>query len=117
MIKSFSLQFTIAFLPLKSEFFENTIENIKTHTVYISRVKSIENLKEKIAYLYGKNIRDDIKLKSDNIRVWKLDPNTELEDLKTELKKRVEDINKLKNNEVYDFGDLFEYQECKQSLT
>ncbi len=99
------------FLPLRTNLTEECLENLKTSTVYISRVKSLKELKEKLALLYNKNF-DNIDLTWEDIKLFKLNPLAVLTDIRKEMNEKIKEV-KENLDMLVDFGEVFQYLECK----
>jgi len=106
----------IIYLPLRKDISEASIEKITDNVVYISRNKSLKELKEKLAFLYNKNL-DNLELTSTNIRLWKLKPNSVSSEIKKDLLENIKEIQDQENFlKAIDFKDLFQYLECNNNF-
>ena len=77
--------------------------------VYISRNKSVKDLKDKLAELYNRNIAN-LDITSESIKLWKLKLDSNIEDIKKEFSERSKPLSEF--DKRVDFGDLFRYIEC-----
>lgn len=116
VIEVFFRKLNIIYLPLRKDISEASIEKITDNVVYISRNKSLKELKEKLAFLYNKNL-DNLELTSTNIRLWKLKPNSVSSEIKKDLLENIKEIQDQENFfKAIDFKDLFQYLECNNNF-
>lgn len=97
-------------MPLRDDITDDLMERLTNHNIYISRNKTVKEFKQKLASLYNKNIAN-IDLNSDDIRIWKLRPDSEITEIKKEFLEKSKDIKE--STKTINFGEMFKYLECK----
>ena len=93
-------------LRKRSQITEDFISNLEIKPIYISRVKTLPDLKEKISEILPKYLKSEIS--KEKIRLWKVD--CRLEELKKFLLDNQVEIEK--SDKKFDVPELT-YLECK----
>lgn len=80
LIEIYLNKYKIAFLPKRSELTDKAISKISEKPVFITKVASVKDFKQKLIRL---NTYNNKKIKIENIRVWKLNLSMNLDEFKT----------------------------------
>jgi hypothetical protein len=96
-------------LPNRKDFHQDNILRLRSDTIYISRVKKLNDLKEKYKNLTTNTSVQEITDLT-NIRMWKLESSISIEDFKTKL---IENASVIKDSDDLIKLEGVSYLECK----